>query len=112
MEYGISEETAELGTALYLIGFGIGPLFFGPMSEAFGRSPIYFFTFTAFILCQLGTALGKNPQAILIPRFWAGFFGSTPLSCAGGSISDMFNAYDRTYSFPVFASMPFVGPVM
>jgi len=41
MEYGISEETAELGTALYLIGFGIGPLFFGPMSEAFGRSPIY-----------------------------------------------------------------------
>jgi len=56
--------------------------------------------------------VGKNPQAILIPRFWAGFFGSTPLSCAGGSISDMFNAYDRTYSFPVFASMPFVGPVM
>lgn len=110
--FGISEETSELGTALYLVGFGVGPLFFGPMSEAFGRSPVYFGTFLAFLLCQLGPALGQNSQAVFIPRFFAGFFGSTPLSNAGGSINDMFDPLDRTLAFPVFASMPFLGPVM
>lgn len=86
-------------------GFGIGPLFFGPLSEAFGRSPVYIVTFLGFILCQLGPAVGQNLQAIFVTRFFAGFFGSSPLSNAGGSINDMFNPLDRTLCFPVFAAV-------
>lgn len=70
--FGISAEVSELGTALYLVGFGVGPLAFGPMSEAFGRSPVYFGTFLAFLLCNLGPALGQNPQAVFISRFFTG----------------------------------------
>lgn len=103
--YGISEETAELGTALYLMGFGVGPLFAGPLSETFGRTPVYMITFLGFILSQLGPAVGQNPQAILICRFFSGFFGASPLSNAGGTISHMFNLLDRTLSFPFFAAV-------
>jgi MFS family permease len=98
--------------ALYLIGFGVGPLFAGPLSEAFGRNPVYTFTFLGFILFQLGPALGQNAQTVFICRFFSGFFGSTPLSNAGGSVNDMFNPLDRTLSFPIFAAMPFVGPAV
>jgi len=98
--------------ALYLIGFGIGPLFAGPLSEAFGRNPVYAFTFLGFIIFQLGPALGENAQTVFICRFFAGFFGSTPLSNAGGSVNDMFNPLDRTVAFPIFATMPFVGPAV
>lgn len=105
MNYGISLETAELGTGLYLIGFGIGPLFFGPLSEAFGRTPVYMVSFLGFLLSQLGPAVGQNIQAILICRFFSGFFGASPLSNAGGSVSDMFSALDRTLSFPFFAAV-------
>lgn len=70
--FGISTEVSELGTGLYLVGFGVGPLAFGPMSEAFGRSPVYFGTFLAFLLCNLGPALGQNPQAVFVSRFFTG----------------------------------------
>jgi hypothetical protein len=44
-------------------------------------------------------------------RFLAGVFGSTPLTCAGGSLSDLWDPYERVYAFPVFANAAFTGPV-
>jgi len=44
-------------TAMYLFGIGTGCLFTGPLSESFGRNPVYLsFTF-AYMFFVLGTAL-------------------------------------------------------
>ena len=36
----------------------------------------------------------------------------TPLTCAGGSISDLWSPSERTYAFPVFANAAFMGPLL
>lgn len=40
-EFAVGETIASLGTGLYLIAFGLGSLFAGPMSETVGRNPVY-----------------------------------------------------------------------
>ena len=59
-------------------------------------------------------ALGLTPNigAQLTFHFLAGFFGSTPLTCAGGSISDHWNPMERVLTFPVFTNAAFTGPVL
>lgn len=59
-------------------------------------------------------ASGLSPTvgAQIAFRFLAGFFGSTPLTCAGGSIADLWSPVDRVYAFPVFANAAFLGPVL
>ncbi len=36
-EFGVGRQVATLGTALFLLGFGIGPLLWAPLSEVYGR---------------------------------------------------------------------------
>jgi len=59
----------------------------------------------------MASALAPNIGAQLAFRFIAGCFASTPLTCAGGSISDLWSPMERVYAFPVFATAAFMGPI-
>lgn len=111
-EFHVSEVTESLATSMYLLGFGVGAPFAAPLSETFGRNVVYIATLSLFMVWVMASALAPNIAAQLVFRFWAGFFGSTPLTCAGGSISDMWDATERTAIFPVFANSAFWGPIL
>lgn len=102
-EFGVGEVTESLATGLFLVGFGFGALFAGPISETVGRNPVYIVTLAIYMIWIMASALAPNIGAQLVFRFLAGFFGSTPLTCAGGSISDLWDPMERVFAFPVFA---------
>ncbi|KAL8671960.1 MAG: hypothetical protein Q9168_003556 [Polycauliona sp. 1 TL-2023] len=110
-DFGVSEEVESLATGLFLVGFGTGALFAGPISETVGRNPVYIATLSLYMVFIMASALAPNIGAQLVFRFIAGFFGSTPLTCAGGSISDLWSPMERVYAFPVFANAAFMGPI-
>lgn len=111
-EFHVSEVVESMATGLYLIGFGAGALFAGPISETVGRNPVYIVTITLYMIFIMASGLAPNIGAQLAFRFLAGFFGSTPLTCAGGSLSDIWSPIERTYTFPVFANAAFLGPIL
>lgn len=51
-EFGLSEVTESLATGLFLIGFGFGALFAGPISETVGRNPVCKFFISVFECCE------------------------------------------------------------
>ncbi|KAL2860071.1 major facilitator superfamily domain-containing protein [Aspergillus pseudodeflectus] len=108
-EFGVPEEVDVLATAMFLWGFGTGSLVTGPFSETCGRTPVFVVTLALFMVCiaLAGSARGLAQQVIF--RFLAGFFGSIPWVCAGGSISDLWTSEERVYIFPVCAVISFVG---
>ncbi|MCJ1389038.1 hypothetical protein MMC18_001892 [Xylographa bjoerkii] len=110
-EFGVSEVTESLATGLFLIGFGCGALIAGPISETVGRNPVYITTLSLYMIFIMASGLAPNIGAQLAFRFLAGLFGSTPLTCAGGSISDLWSPMERVYAFPVFANAAFMGPI-
>lgn len=110
-DFGVSEVTESLATGIFLIGFGVGALFAGPVSETIGRNPVYIATLSLYMIFIMASALAPNIGAQLAFRFIAGCFAATPLVCAGGSISDLWNPMERVYAFPIFANAAFLGPV-
>ena len=110
-DFAVSDVTESLATALFLIGFGVGSLFAGPVSETIGRNPVYIVTLTLYMVFIMASALAPNIGAQLVFRFIAGCFASTPLTCAGGSISDLWSPMERIYAFPAFANAAFSGPI-
>ncbi|MCJ1479220.1 hypothetical protein MMC13_007905 [Lambiella insularis] len=110
-EFGVSEVTESLATSVFLIGFGCGALVAGPISETVGRNPVYITTLSLYMVFIMASGLAPNIGAQLVFRFLAGLFGSTPLTCAGGSISDLWAPLERVYAFPVFANAAFMGPI-
>ncbi|GAA5862570.1 hypothetical protein JCM3774_001063 [Rhodotorula dairenensis] len=101
-----------LSVSLYVLGFALGPLLWAPFSEQWGRRPIYIITYALFAIFNIPCAVAKNVETLLVCRFLAGFFGSSPLTNSGGVISDMFSASERALAVSLYAAAPFAGPVI
>ncbi|KAL8943693.1 MAG: hypothetical protein Q9216_000892 [Gyalolechia sp. 2 TL-2023] len=111
-EFHTSQEVAVLGLALFVCGFAIGPLAFAPLSELHGRQIVLFATYGLFTVFNAAAAASQNIQTLIILRFLAGAFGSSPLTNSGGVIADMFPASQRGLALSVFAAAPFMGPTL
>lgn len=105
-----ARKLTDLG--LYLLGFAAGSLVSGPLSEILGRNLVYLGSLTLFMAFVLGSALAPNIGAQLAFRFLAGIFGCPPLTCAGGTIADLWNPLEKTVYFPLYAILSFGGPVL
>ncbi|CAP93898.1 hypothetical protein E8E15_007726 [Penicillium rubens] len=112
MQFNIGQELATLGVSLFVLGFAIGPLLWAPLSELFGRQVLFITTYAALTAFNAGVAGSQNAWSIIILRFFAGSFGSSPLTNAGGVIADMFPAKQRGVAMSLFAAAPFLGPII
>ena len=111
-ELHMGQEVATLGVSLFVVGFAVGPLFWAPLSELFGRQVLFISTYAALTAFNGGCVGAKNSWTLLILRFFAGAFGSSPLTNAGGIIADMFPAAERGLAMSLFAAAPFMGPAL
>lgn len=111
-EFEVVEEIVILGVSLFVLGFAIGPLIWAPLSEIFGRRHIFTISFMFLTAFNAGTAGATNIQTLVILRFLAGCFGSSPFGNAGGTIADMFPAAQRGIAISLFAAAPFLGPTL
>lgn len=83
-------EQKVLPTAVFLIGYVIGPLLFSPLSETIGRKPVLMWSFTVFVLATLGCALAPNWSSLLVFRLICGLMGAAPQTVIGGVYADLF----------------------
>ncbi|KAH6610383.1 MFS multidrug transporter [Trichoderma cornu-damae] len=111
-QFNISTEVSILGVSLFVTGFAIGPLLWAPLSEMYGRQKMFFLSYMALAAFSAGVAGARNIATVIVLRFLAGAFGSSPLTNAGGVIADLFQARQRGMAFGIFAMAPFLGPAL
>lgn len=99
-------------TSGFVLGFVVGPLLWAPMSEVYGRRNLFIFTYILFTAFNGGVIASQNIWTLIILRFLAGTAGSSPLTNAGGTVSDLFDAGQRGLGMAVFAAAPFLGPAV
>lgn len=111
-EFQCSQIVATLGLSLFVLGFAVGPLLWAPASELYGRQVLFFGTYAVLTAFNAGCAGANSIGSLIVLRFLAGTFGSSPLTNAGGVIADLFPSNQRGLGMSVFAAAPFLGPVI
>ncbi|OCH93210.1 MFS general substrate transporter [Obba rivulosa] len=111
-QFGLSQELAVLTISLFVAGYCVGPLFWGPLSEQYGRRPIFLVSFPIYTCFQLGCALSRNKASIIIFRLLGGMFAAAPLTNSGALISDIWDAKTRGKAITLFVLAPFIGPAL
>ena len=111
-EFQCSRLVATLGLSLFVLGFALGPLLWAPLSELYGRQILFFGTYAILTAFNAGCAGANSIGSLIVLRFLAGTFGSSPLTNAGGVIADMFPSNQRGLGMSIFAAAPFLGPVI
>lgn len=110
--FHVSMEVMCLCVSLMVWGFGIGPLFFAPLSEELGRNWVYHTTLLVAVVFIVPCAVAKNIGTLLAFRFLDGMAFSAPMCLIGGSLSDMWRNEERGVAMSLFSAAPFLGPVM
>lgn len=106
-----------LPTAIFLIGYCVGPLVFSPLSETIGRQPILFWSFSVFVLGTIACAFAPNWPALLVFRLVCGTMAAAPQTVVGGVYADLFSdlrSRGRAMALYMSASSfgPIIGPII
>jgi MFS family permease len=81
-----------------------------PLSEFYGRRPIYICAMLSFCIWLVPCGVAKNIQTMLIARFFDGLSGSAFLSVAGGTVGDLFTKENLSGPMMLFTAGTFLGP--
>ncbi|KAI8944078.1 major facilitator superfamily domain-containing protein [Xylaria longipes] len=109
-EFHQSDIVATVGLSTFVLGIALGPLFLGPLSEFYGRRPIYLSSWAMFVIWLIPSAVAHNSATIITTRFIDGFAGSAFLSVAGGTVSDVFRRDQIQSPMTIISLSPFIGP--
>jgi len=71
---------ASFVVSVYVLGFAVGPMFLAPLSEIYGRLPVYHTCNVGFLAFTIACALATNLNMLIGFRFVAGCFGSAPIT--------------------------------
>lgn len=110
--FDTSKQVVIAAQAGFVCMLGIGPLFFAPMSETFGRRPIFLGNLAMFTLMQIPSALAPNIESFIVFRTLSGFFGSVGVANGGGTVSDLFRAHERATVLGCYLLAPLLGPTL
>jgi multidrug resistance protein len=107
-----NDELASFVVSVYVIGFALGPMVLAPMSEVYGRLPVYYACNVLFTIFSVACAVSSNLGMLIGFRLLAGCAGSAPLSNGEGTISDLIIQEKRGASLSFYAMGPLLGPTL
>lgn len=112
-KFDVSETVAGLGLALYVWGYGVGPMILSPLSEIpkIGRNPPYAISFALFAILTLPMSLANNMAGILVLRFLLGVLCSPALATVGASYADFMRSDLMEYVIVLWGGGASFAPV-
>jgi multidrug resistance protein len=111
-EFGVSEEVSLLAITTFVLGFGIGPMAFAPLSEILGRRIIYGTTLFVAVIFIIPCAVADNAATLVVCRLIDGIAFSAPMTLVGGALADLWKAEERGVPMAAFSAAPFLGPAL
>ncbi|KAE8332104.1 major facilitator superfamily domain-containing protein [Aspergillus sergii] len=111
-EFGVSREVSLVVVTVFVIGFGVGPMAFAPMSEMFGRRPVYALTLLIAVIFIIPCAVSKNIGTLIVCRAIDGIAFSAPMTLVGGTLADLWKNEERGVPMAAFSASPFLGPAI
>jgi DHA1 family bicyclomycin/chloramphenicol resistance-like MFS transporter len=115
-EFGISYGVAQLTLTLFLIGMAVCQLFYGPMSDRFGRRPLLLGGMMLFVIASLLAAIAPTIELLIAARLVQALGGAAGIVLARAMVRDV---YDRDKSASVisyitmaFVVAPMIAPIL
>jgi multidrug resistance protein len=111
-EFDISSEAiTTLGVTTYLFGLAVGSLILAPISETYGRKPVYAIAMFFFVILIIPCALAKDMATIIVVRFFGAVAGAAMIANAPGTVGDIISDKYRATAFSIWSIGPMNGPV-
>lgn len=111
-----SPAQVQLTLATFMFGMGLGQLFYGPLSDRYGRRKPLLWGIALYALASLGCALAPNVEALIALRLLQALGGAAGSVVARAVVRDLYAGSDiaRVLSIMtlVMGAAPILAPVL
>lgn len=109
-EFGV--RGVETTMAAYLAGLALSQLFYGPISDRFGRKPPLYFGFALYSLGAVGCALAGSMPSLTLMRVVQALGGSSGFVIGRAIVRDRCEPQDAARAFSTLMMIVALGPVL
>ncbi|NNK75799.1 MAG: MFS transporter, partial [Maribacter sp.] len=106
----------QLLITMIFLGLGLGQLFFGPLSDCYGRKPIVYAGFVVFTVASIICVLASSLELMIIGRILQGIGLSAPRTISISIIRDTYKgdymAKVMSFVTAFFILIPVVAPAI
>jgi DHA1 family bicyclomycin/chloramphenicol resistance-like MFS transporter len=115
--YGLSDPNRQqLVVTLYVLGFGAGQIFYGPLSDRFGRKAVLAAGLILYAGASLLCALAWSFDVLIAARFLQGVANAAPRVIAIAVVRDLYGgrrmAEVMSFVMMVFIIVPAIAPAI
>jgi len=99
---GATISQGQMTLSLFLLGFATGQLFYGSISDRFGRKPALYLGLAIYVTATLGCAVAADISTLIFARFVQGLGGASGPVLARAIVSD---SYERRDAAKIMAAI-------
>lgn len=101
-DFHVSYAQVALTTGFYMMGMGLGSVFFSPTAILFGKRPVYLGSAVMFIATSIWCCQAPNYANLVAARVFQGFSVS-PVECLpSASIAEIFFLHERAFRIGIY----------
>jgi MFS transporter, DHA1 family, multidrug resistance protein len=110
----LSASTAQVQLTLssYLVGFAVGQIFYGPVSDRHGRKPVLMGALTLYGLATLACAFSKSIDMLIAARALQGVGGAGGIVLARAVVRDLHSGARAGRELSLMATVMALAPVI
>jgi DHA1 family bicyclomycin/chloramphenicol resistance-like MFS transporter len=107
-----STAEAQFTISAYLIGFAIGQIFYGPVSDRHGRKPILIAAIALYCIASLACSLSTSTEMLIVARAFQALGGCGGIVLARAIVRDIYSGARAGRELSLIASVMALAPVL
>lgn len=111
-QLGASTAQVQLTISAYLIGFAIGQIFYGPISDRHGRKPVLIAAIALYCAASLACALSTSIEMLIAARTLQALGGSGGIVLTRAIVRDLYSGARAGRELSVIGSVMALAPVL
>ncbi|WP_456294532.1 multidrug effflux MFS transporter [Vibrio cyclitrophicus] len=109
--FNTDRSMVNLTLSSYFVTYAIGLLFWGPLSEKFGRKPILLIGLAGYMVASILCAMTNSIEQLIGARVFQAFAGSAITVIATAIVKDLYDGREREKIMSLVIIAPMVAPV-
>jgi MFS transporter, DHA1 family, multidrug resistance protein len=102
----------QLSISSYLFGFAVGQIFYGPLSDRFGRRPLLLAALVLYGLASVGCAAAQSINGLIAMRFLQALGGAGAIVLARAVVRDLYSGVRAGRELSLMGAITGFAPIM